>query len=97
MPDSTQPPAGLYGVALMAAEDPTGLRTTYARVPAADLHRVRDAVDTARRGALSLPPGGWEDVLVVWGRPGRRPLPEALTAPPDAVEGLRVLLLELDR
>jgi hypothetical protein len=101
MPDSTQQPTtvlppDLRGVALHTAEEPTGMRTTYARVPAEHLHRVRDAVDEARAHGLTLA-AGWQDVLIVWGRPGKRPLPEVLTATPGDVAEIRELLLELDR
>lgn len=84
------------GVALHVDEAPTGLRTAYARVPTDQLPRVRDAVDRARQTALDQP-GGWTDALIVWGRPGRRPLPEVFTARPADVADLRALLLELDR
>lgn len=85
------------GVALHVDEAPTGLRTAYARVPWRDIPRVHNAVDAARRAALDLPPGEWVDVLIVWGRPGRRPRTEILTARPADVADLRALLLELDR
>jgi hypothetical protein len=84
------------GVALHVDEAPTGLRTAYAHVPADQLPRVRDAVDRARQTALNQP-GGWTDVLIVWGRPGKRPMPEALTVRPADVKDLRALLLELDQ
>jgi len=87
----------LRGVALLNAEEPTGLRVMTARVPEGDLPRLRDAVDAARQTGLGLKPGEWEDVLIVWSRRGRRPLPESLMAAPAAVAKLRALLMELDR
>lgn len=47
----------LRGVALLNAEEPTGLRITTARVPEGDLPRLRDAVDAARQTGLGLKPG----------------------------------------
>lgn len=97
MPDLPETLDALRGVALLNTDGPTGLRIVSARVPEGDLPRLRDAVDAARETGLTLRPGEWEDVLIVWSRPGRRPLPEALTAAPGAVATLRALLLELDR
>jgi len=92
-----QHPDALTGVALLVGEPPTWLRTTSARIAAADLPRVRDAVDAALAASRDLDPGDWVDALVVWGRPGKRPLPEAVTATPGDVASLRALLLDLDR
>lgn len=98
MPDSTQPaePTGLRGIAMHVTEQPTGLRTTCARIAATDLPRVRAFVDEARVHGLTLT-GGWQDLLVVWGAPGGRMVPEMLTADPGDVAELRDLLLELNQ
>ena len=87
----------LTGVALMSAEPPTWLRTASARLTDPDRAAFRDAVDAARAAGRDLPPGARIDVLVVWGRPGKRALPEALTVAPADLDRLRSLLLELDR
>ena len=101
MADSTHPPAtvlppDLRDVALHTAESKGGLGTTCARIPAEDLPRIRVAVDEARTHGLTLTEG-WVDVLVVWGRPGKRPVSDMLTASPGDVADIRALLLELDR
>lgn len=95
MPDRIVAP--LRGVALLTGEGLSGLRVTCGRIAEGDLPRIRDAVDRAREAALASEPGTWEDVLIVWSRPGRKPLPEQLTGGAGAVEEIRKLLLELDR
>lgn len=84
----------LTGVALHTFEEPAGLRVTSARVPATDMPEVRARVDDARAAALTLPPGEWVDVVVVWGRTLQ---PEKLTVRPADVESLRALLLKVNR
>jgi len=94
MPDQTET---LTGVALHVAEPPTWLRTASVRVADSDLPRIREAVAAARAAGRDTMPGEWADVLIVWGRPRRRPLPEAFVALAADVEALRALLLEVDR
>ena len=90
-------PDALVGVALLVGEPPTWLRTTFVRVAEDDMPRIRDAVEQAQARGRSLTPGEWADVLVVWGRVGRRPVSMAVTVAPGDVALLRALLLDLDR
>lgn len=95
--ERTASPEELRGIALLSDAEPTGLRIMTARIAVEDLPIVRDAVDAARQTVKGLKPGEWEDVLIVWSRPGRRPLPEALSATPGMIAGLRDLIRKLDQ